>query len=848
MDATIAGGKGASLGEMTQAGIPVPEGFVVLSSTFDHFLQETDLTQEIETILKNVDHKAIHTVESASEKVRGLIEAQEIPEDIANEVVEAFKILRAEFVAVRSSATAEDGAEHAWAGQLDSFLNTTEKNLLENVKKCWSSLFTPRAIFYRFEKELHGTQISVAVVVQKMIQSEASGIAFSVHPITEDRNQLIVEAGYGLGEAIVSGAITPDSYVVEKEPRKIIDTNVNTQKRGIFKKADGGNEWKELSEPKASSQVLNEKEILELADLVMKIEKHYGFPCDIEWAYENERFYITQSRPITTLSNKPFVRQFKKFFTRNIPVVTMEYWWEGEYKAFNQILDGATRFNPLFIRTAKGQVNVYYDINNPDTSVKPLFDFFIKHPDSFEVAAKKFEEDYQQLKKLSENYRQADLQDFYSRFVRFWSFLPVIVQFGNPNGEGLPKHIVDRAYKLRELSQAGEYTIGDALIKTIEFQHPDVAEYSDVVSIRELVSNTIPDRDILETRKGGFIFFENQLIAGKDLNKFQQENNIHVDDNLAILGDYSKKSPNLNSEIIFEGHLMTFKGKRLANMHEASLKVLGRSKVWKRELGVGYKVAIMNSLGEYYVDKESDAQLYEILKTKDISFADKYIEKLHNLGVNLLREMTQRPHQNFDEGFSEMMGYFFIVKSIFEIIYKTSTSEEQKLIEKWRMDNAIFESLELYYKNNPAKDEKSTDDWSWVFNNETLTFYNELMTFKKEGAEVTHPETSTMIKGNSAFPGIVQGKVRIILSKIDKDLVEEGEIIVAPMTTVDFLPAMIKAIAFITDEGGITSHAAIVAREMRKPCVIGTKIATKALKTGDMVEVDADKGIVRIIK
>ncbi len=301
-DANIAGGKGASLGEMTQAGIPVPEGFVVLSNAFDHFLHETDLAQEIEAILDGVDHKAIHTIESASEKIRGLIDQEEVPKDIAKEVIRVFKALKAEFVAVRSSATAEDSSEHAWAGQLESYLNTTEADLLDKLKRCWSSLFTPRAIFYRFEKGLHGTEISVAVVIQKMIQSEVSGIAFSVHPITEDRNQLIIEAGFGLGEAIVSGSITPDSYVVEKEPRRIIDTTVSTQKRGLFKKSDGGNDWKEIPELKASSQVLTEEQILELADLVIKIEKHYRFPCDIEWAYEGGKFYITQSRPITTLN------------------------------------------------------------------------------------------------------------------------------------------------------------------------------------------------------------------------------------------------------------------------------------------------------------------------------------------------------------------------------------------------------------------------------------------------------------------------------------------------------------------------------------------------------------------
>ena len=300
-DSLIAGGKGASLGEMAQAGLLVPNGFVILSNAFERFLEETDLNVEIEAILHEVNTKEIHTVENASEKIKGLILHADIPQDIQKIIVEEFKNLDSKYVAVRSSATAEDGKDHAWAGQLESYLNTTEAELLEKVRHCWASLFTPRAIFYRFEKGLHNTQISVAVVVQKMIDSEISGIAFSVHPVTQDKNQLIIEAGFGLGEAIVSGQITPDSYVVEKEPRNIFDININTQTKGLFRNEKSGNEWRDIPEPKASSQVLSKEKILKLSEIILEIEKHYGFPCDIEWAYEKNKFYVVQSRPITTL-------------------------------------------------------------------------------------------------------------------------------------------------------------------------------------------------------------------------------------------------------------------------------------------------------------------------------------------------------------------------------------------------------------------------------------------------------------------------------------------------------------------------------------------------------------------
>ncbi len=309
-DVGIAGGKGASLGEMTQAGIPVPPGFVLLAGAFERFLQESDLAQELDTILdQEVNRQEIRSVDLASEKIRQLIMGARMPDDIAGEILEGFRQLDADFVAVRSSATAEDSATAAWAGQLESYLNTTEETLLVNVQKCWASLFTPRAIFYRFEKGMHGSKISVAVVIQKMIQSEVSGIAFSVHPVTEDYNQMIIEAGYGLGEAIVSGEVTPDSYVIEKEPRRIIDKNITYQHRALGRAANGGNEWRELSLEEGTKPALSEAQSMELADIVLRIERRYGFPCDIEWAYEAGAFFITQSRPITTLSGKKAVTQ-----------------------------------------------------------------------------------------------------------------------------------------------------------------------------------------------------------------------------------------------------------------------------------------------------------------------------------------------------------------------------------------------------------------------------------------------------------------------------------------------------------------------------------------------------------
>lgn len=299
-DVAFAGGKGASLGEMTSAKIQVPPGFVVLAAAFDRFLEETDLRVEIEAILKKVKVKNIDSVEEASKIIRDLIADAEFPQDIGQEITKEFKKLGASWVAVRSSATAEDSAIASWAGELESYLNVSQKKLLTSVKKCWSSLFTPRAIFYRFEKKLQDSKVSVAVVVQKMIQSEVSGITFTVHPVTEDRNQMVIEAGYGLGEAIVGGRITPDTYVISKKDNTLLDANISEQRMMIVRSSDGTKEEK-IAKAKQSQQKLPKVQILKLAKLCGQIERHYKSPQDIEWALEKGKIYITQSRPITTL-------------------------------------------------------------------------------------------------------------------------------------------------------------------------------------------------------------------------------------------------------------------------------------------------------------------------------------------------------------------------------------------------------------------------------------------------------------------------------------------------------------------------------------------------------------------
>ena len=323
-DISIAGGKGANLGEMTKAKIPVPPGFVILVSAFNKFLKKTNIQKEIEAMWNRINFKDIESVEKNSKIIRDLILKEKMPEEIEFEILEEFKKLKRDkmsviavdsrlrgndkecgndklYVAVRSSATAEDSKVDSWAGELESYLNTTEENLIENIKKCWASLYAPRALFYKVKRKLRRKKVSVAVVVQKMIQSEISGVCFTIHPVTKNKNQMVIEAVWGLGESLVSGKVTPDSYIIKKSKiSKILDINVSKQEKMIVRDKNGVKEIS-IPKPKQSKQKLSKKQIKELAGLCLKIENHYKSPQDIEWALEDEKFYVVQTRPITSL-------------------------------------------------------------------------------------------------------------------------------------------------------------------------------------------------------------------------------------------------------------------------------------------------------------------------------------------------------------------------------------------------------------------------------------------------------------------------------------------------------------------------------------------------------------------
>ncbi len=323
-DIPLAGGKGANLSEMYNNNFPVPPGFIITTKAFKFFIEKNNLNEKINTIVKNIDLSSTKQLQEKSLEIRKLIEERNLPEDLIEEILEAYNILCSEkineqaiskdamnilknayepgFVSVRSSATTEDLKEASFAGQQDSFLSIKgNKDLIKYVKKCFSSLYTARAIYYRSEKGFKEAKPLLATVVQKMIDSEKSGVIFSKNP-TNLNEDIIVEAVYGLGEGIVSGKICPDNYSISRD-LKIKESKIANKKIALIRTGSGENDIINLSPEKSNSKVLTKGEVLSLSDYALKLEKHYGQPQDIEFAIENNKIYILQSRPITTLNS-----------------------------------------------------------------------------------------------------------------------------------------------------------------------------------------------------------------------------------------------------------------------------------------------------------------------------------------------------------------------------------------------------------------------------------------------------------------------------------------------------------------------------------------------------------------
>jgi len=614
-----------------------------------------------------------------------------------------------------------------------------------------------------------------------MVESEKSGIAFSVHPVTQDRNQLIVEAGFGLGEAIVSGQITPDSYVVEKQPRRILDKNIQTQSRGFYRAINGDNEWQNIPRERGEKQVLSDKEILELSEIILQIENHYGFPCDIEWAFEKGNFYIVQSRPITTLQKVISQIQAEEFIVPRVreSMLTPVYW--------NAVLQTSQAVNENYGKTLGVEYNFFFDGRMNTVIPKQewnevgeyIAERLVNKKGYFENIEEKTDSAEQEIKSFLKIIKEKDLSKLLFQ-----------------NLVGIAEEIYSLFMRYDSASVFAWFVAGDILKQKIGVRLEIYGDDLDIIALpEEQTTATQMERDIME------VALRDEPV--EKATKFLTEKYYWI--------PFGYDGPNTWDSKHFAQRITEYR-KQIDDTKRKHDEAIKREKELKQ-------------------------------KSKEI-LANKKFNKNEQRLVHILQSTAIWTDER---KMLEFQIFFWYSNILAELGKRYSLSVVQL---KYLFTDELVRLEKEAPELKRIAEQRISKEFMTISTNGNIRIANEAEMLKVKEIIEQQSQTSD-IQGNVACRGTETkyvASVKILRSSKECSKIERGEILVATMTTPDYVPAMDRALGFITDEGGVTCHAAIVAREMNKPCIIGTKNATQILKDGDRVEMNMITGAVKILK
>ncbi|GFZ33168.1 phosphoenolpyruvate synthase [Clostridium zeae] len=868
-DLPLVGGKGANLGEMTLAGFPVPSGFCVTTESYKDFLHLNNLPEFIAQIIKAAN---IDNINEIGDQIRAKIQQSAIPEKVEQEIIKSFNKLGVDnYYAVRSSATAEDLAFASFAGQQDTYLNIMgKKALLDSVRNCWASLFTDRAILYRIQNKIEHEKVHMSVVIQKMLLPEVSGIMFTADPISGHRKLISIDASYGLGEALVSGLVSPDIYRYNKSNSEIETKTIAEKKLAIMPIEGGGTKKIEITAEKATSQVLQDLQIKSLAELGMAIEKHYGCPQDIEWCLEDNKLYIVQSRAITSLFPMPepipkdealhaYV-SFNHFQVMTNPISPLGIDMLRMIFPFDKGARSAEDYR--VIKSAAGRI--YLDLSDILQYKKPreVVSSFLKNADALMSQALKeliSRPDFEAEIKKNKSSGKA-LRKFFKPIV----FKAVKnVTYRKPEGtvEFIKSYIDKRTKEAAKAINNAKQGIEklEAIYKSADFSDdfqvllpimaPAMLSFKALEAQEEKLLGEHKHVDIIVKGLEGNITTEMGLLVGDladmvrispDLiREFTNENYNTLIDRINKLKDNEKFKKNFNNFIdIYDmraaGEIDMAKDRWIENpepLAKAIMSIVNTSEegIHRKE----YKETIERA-------KKASAELIKEVEEKHRKVKGKVVRRM----VRVLRNyMPIREHPKY-----------LIMKLI--LIYKKAFLEEASLlVEKGH----LLEEKDVFYVG-------FWELYKAIKNNNSLV---ELVKLRKEEYEhfnkLTPPRLITSdgeeikagykrdnlpegaLPGMPVSSGVIEGIARVITDP-SKTSINKGEILVAPFTDPGWTPLFINAAGLVMEVGGLLTHGTVVAREYGIPAVVGITDATKKIKTGQKIRVDGNAGFVLIIE
>ncbi|PFN63529.1 phosphoenolpyruvate synthase [Bacillus cereus] len=852
---SLVGGKGLNLGELSSVqGLQVPEGFCVTTVGYEKAIEQNEELQTLLQQLTKLKMEERAQIGEMSKKIREVIMAVEIPTDVVEAVAHYLSRFGNEHAyAVRSSATAEDLPYASFAGQQDTYLNIIgEEAILQHVRKCWASLFTERAVTYRMQNGFEHNQVSICVVVQKMVFPEASGILFTADPITSNRKVLSIDASFGLGEALVSGLVSADNYKVKEG--EISETMIATKKIAIYAVKEGGTETKQIDPVQQKLQTLSEQQILQLAQIGRQIEAYFGCPQDIEWCLVDDTIYIVQSRPITTLYPIPEVN-------------------DGE--------------NHVYISVGHQQMMT--------DAMKPLgLSFFLLTTSApmRKAGGRLFVDATQQLAlPASRDYlintlgkSDSLVRDALTTIVERDNFIKLLPddEKGKSVGKSVPPansqpEIENDPAIVTNLIQNSQASI-EELKRNIQTKSGlDVLHFilEDIQQLKKVLFNSQSIAIIMAGMNASSWINEKmeQWLGEKnaaDVLSQSVQNNITSEMGLALLdvADVIRPYPEVIAYLqhveddSFLDELIQFKGGETvrdaidAFLNKYGMRCSGEIDITKTrwsEQPATIIPMILNHIRdfEYGASKRKfEEGLQEALKKEE-----ELLERLQHLpGGEQKVEETKRMICNLRNfiGYREYPKYGMIHRYF---IYKQALLKEAEKLVK---NNILDEIEDIYYltfeelhevvrtnkldyelihqqKNEYKLYEKLTPP-------RVMTSDGEIITGKYKRENLP----AEAIVGLPVSSGVIEGRARVILNMEDANL-EEGDILVTAFTDPGWTPLFVSIKGLVTEVGGLMTHGAVIAREYGLPAVVGVENATKLIKDGQRIRVHGTEGYIEVL-
>jgi len=869
-DIALVGGKGANLGEMTNAGFPVPFGFCVTTEGYRRFIEHNNLFDFILEVVKNADFENISKI---GLKIRKRINQSEMPKEVAQDIISAIhKTSKDNYYAVRSSATAEDLAFASFAGQQDTYLNVKgESSLLDSIKACWASLFTDRAILYRIQNKIEHEKVYMSVVVQKMVLPKIAGIMFTADPISGHRGIISIDASYGLGEALVSGLVSPDIYKFNKSSLQIESKDIANKKLAIMPLQGGGTKKEDITGEKCTSEVMKDSQIKRLAELGMKIEKHYGCPQDIEWCMEENELYIAQSRPITSLfplmEPLPEDDELHTYLSFNhIQVMTDPISPLGTDILRNMITtDKASRMKSQykFFPTSAGRI--YVDLSGAlqFKKVRKIVVSYVKNMDQVMAEA------------LSE---LIDRPDFQARFKRnrgsIWvlcrTVLPILMKvtknlvFKNPEGTVAYLNNLIEQYEKKVAGEVQNQVHGIKRINAINESGFFLNDF-----LKALLPRLAPGilslklLESMEQKLIGTNHYVNTISRGLEGNLTTEMGLLSGD-----LADMIRKSPNLVNEFENEDYktlvsrINTLEGneefKNIFNffMNKYGIRAAGEIDIAKErwienpESLAKSIIATVNTSSEgvhrkEYRDKVEEAKVAaeKMVQEVEVKYG-KIKAKIVRRLIKVLRNcLPAREHHKFLMMRLSMVFKNILLEEARLLVKKGQLAEEKDIfyVGMQELYKAIENEESLLELINQRKEEY-----------EHFKKLNAPRVLTSDGEEIKAglkrnnlPERA--LQGIPVSSGIIEGIAKVITNP-SKTTLNKGEILIAPFTDPGWTPLFINAAGLVMEVGGQLTHGSVIAREYGIPAVVGITDAVKKIKTGQRIRVDGNAGYVLTIE